>query len=95
MGSTLTLIRSTLRSGALYFFRDPDDESFSPIKEIIETPTKPQMRKVTPRLHTLRSQQLSVSFTYHMLVISIIFGLPISLVSKQNLIPILPLEFHA
>jgi E3 ubiquitin-protein ligase MARCH6 len=45
--SFLSYIRSTLRPGTIYFIRDPSDQSYSPVKDILERPTMSQLRKVS------------------------------------------------
>ena len=42
----LSHIRSSCRAGALFFIRDPADQSYSPVKDIIERPSASQVRKV-------------------------------------------------
>jgi len=46
--SFLSYIRSTLRPGTIYFIRDPSDQSYSPVKDILDRPTVSQLRKVSP-----------------------------------------------
>ena len=45
--SFLSYIRSTLRPGTIYFIRDPSDQTYSPVKDILERPTVSQLRKVS------------------------------------------------
>lgn len=48
----LSYIRSIVRSGTIFFIRDPSDTSFSPVKDILERPTSAQLRKVGVVLKT-------------------------------------------
>lgn len=42
----VTMCREIMRPGVLYFVRDPNDPNFHPIKEVLERPLIPQLKKI-------------------------------------------------
>lgn len=42
----VTMCRDIMRRGVLYFVRDPNEENFHPIREVMERPLVPQLRKI-------------------------------------------------
>ncbi|KAI9665433.1 MAG: hypothetical protein M1829_005712 [Trizodia sp. TS-e1964] len=43
----ITMCRKILRSGVLYFIRDPDDPTFHPVRDVLERSVASQLRKIT------------------------------------------------
>ncbi|KAI9145609.1 hypothetical protein BKA69DRAFT_1048615 [Paraphysoderma sedebokerense] len=58
----VSLCRSMLRSGVLWFVRDPSDPNFQPMKEIKERPVKSQLKK------------LFASFVMYTVIVASFFG---------------------
>ncbi|KAF3279407.1 hypothetical protein TWF970_003971 [Orbilia oligospora] len=42
----VSMCRSIMRDGVLYFIRDPDDPTFHPVKEVLERPVTTQLKKI-------------------------------------------------
>ncbi|KAI9734280.1 MAG: hypothetical protein M1834_002384 [Cirrosporium novae-zelandiae] len=43
----VSMCRKILRSGVLYFIRDPDDPTFHPVRDVLERSISTQLRKIT------------------------------------------------
>ncbi|KAI9781682.1 MAG: hypothetical protein M1835_004256 [Candelina submexicana] len=43
----VSMCRKIMRSGVLYFIRDPDDPTFHPVREVLERNVSTQLRKIT------------------------------------------------
>ncbi|ORX38932.1 hypothetical protein BD324DRAFT_617907 [Kockovaella imperatae] len=78
--SFLAHIRSSTRKGAMFFIRDPADQNFSPVKDILERSAPSQIKK------------LLVSAMMYMVVVISIFGVACWTLHHQTLYPILPLR---
>lgn len=92
--SFLSHIRSTLRPGTIYFIRDPTDQNYSPVKDILERPTVSQLRKVGD-LSSNADLQLSVSAVVYCFVIFCLFGASVWSVRFYSPIQVLPLRLNA
>ncbi|RPB02050.1 hypothetical protein L873DRAFT_1674372 [Choiromyces venosus 120613-1] len=42
----VSMCRKIMRSGVLYFIRDPDDPNFHPVKDVLDRPVMMQLRKI-------------------------------------------------
>ena len=78
----LSHIRTSTRQGALFFIRDPGDESFSPVKDILERSASSQARK------------LGISAIMYTIVVVSIFGVASWGLAYQTLYPFLPLRIQ-
>lgn len=62
----VSICRSVVRPGVMWFIRDPNDEGFHPVREILERPVLIQLRKLgTGALMYLTLIILGVSVTTH------------------------------
>ncbi|KAL7421432.1 hypothetical protein Q5752_004318 [Cryptotrichosporon argae] len=78
--AAISHIRDMSRPGALFFIRDPQDESFSPVKDILEKSASSQLRK------------LSTSFLMYAILIFCMFGATPWLLGRLPRTDILPLR---
>lgn len=63
----VSICRSVVRPGVMWFIRDPNDEGFHPVREILERPVLIQLRKLgTGALMYLTLIVLGVSVTTHL-----------------------------
>ena len=76
----LAHIRKSTRQGGLFFIRDPGDESFSPVKDILERSAGSQAKK------------LGISAIMYTIVVVSIFGVASWGLAYQPLFPFLPLR---
>ena len=78
----LSHIRTASRKGALFFIRDPADQSFSPVKDILERSAGSQFRKLT------------VSAVMYTIIIACLFGVTCWGLALQPWFAILPLRMN-